>query len=96
MSVTGTVPPFRFEKPIDQLIFEAISFIIIDEAGFSASLDIVKSRLYRCRIHPLALSFLPYLLSNPGNAPYRGERPRKKTSDQAHTGSPANSVSTNE
>jgi hypothetical protein len=43
MSVTRTVPPFRFKKPIDQLIFETIGFIIIDEAGFSASLDVVKS-----------------------------------------------------
>jgi hypothetical protein len=90
-----TVSLFRLQEPLDQLLFEAISFIIIDETGFSPSLDIIKSLLQGRWIQPLALSFLPNLLGNPSNAPDRGKRPGKKTGDQAHTGSPASSVSTN-
>jgi hypothetical protein len=96
MSFTRTVQLFRGEKSLNQLVFEAISFRIIDQAGFSASLDIGKGFLHRGRVHPLALSFLPHLLSNPRNASDWGEWPCKKASDQAHTGSPASSPSMNE
>jgi hypothetical protein len=71
MSITRIVWLFRRKKSLNQLIFEAISFRIIDQAGFSAGLDISKSILNRCRIHPLPLGFLPHLFSNPGNAPHR-------------------------
>jgi hypothetical protein len=87
---------FRSEKPLDQLVFEAISFSIVDQAGFSASLDIGKGPLERRRIPPLALGFLPHLLSNPCSAPPRRERQRKNAGDQTHADSPASWPSTNE
>jgi hypothetical protein len=96
MSITRTIQLFGFEKPCNQVVFEAIGFGIIDEARFSASLDIGKGILQRSRIIPLALSFLLHLLSNPSHAPDWGERQREQAGDQAHTGSPVNSTSTNE
>jgi hypothetical protein len=87
---------FRSEKPLDQLVFEAISFSIVDQAGFPASLDIGKGPLQRRGIPPLALGFLPHLLSNPCSARRRRERQRKNAGDQAHTDSPASWPSTNE
>jgi hypothetical protein len=96
MSITQTVRLFRFQESLDQLLFEAISVSIVDQAGFSTGLDIVKSFLQGRWIHPLPLSLLPDLLSNPRNAPHRRERQGKKAGDQAHIGSPASSPSTNE
>jgi hypothetical protein len=96
MSITRTIQLFGFEKPRNQVVFEAIGFGIIDDAGFSASLDIGKGILQRSRIIPLVLSFLRHLLSNPSHASDWRERQREQAGDQAHAGSPVNSTSTNE
>jgi hypothetical protein len=63
MSITRIVWLFGVEKSFNQVVFEAVSFGIVDQAGFSASLDIGKGLLQRRRIQPLPLSFLPQTCS---------------------------------
>jgi hypothetical protein len=81
MSITRIVGLFGGEESVNQLIFEAVGFGIIDQAGFSACLDIGKGLLHGGRIQPLPLSFLSHLLSNPRHASHRGEWPGQQTSD---------------